>query len=192
MLPFVQAPAPVQKRRVGTTITGILEIPVLGGLTVDESDTITELLDNTPAPLIPAAKLADAISISEEITISEAFKIIQDSLNNRDMEPAANAIRLKYADRIEAMAKLMNASSRLNTVATVTALIRHRLDRPTWSMEETRKLPGPLIEGIYGLSLDEQEAENLPSSPRTDEELKKPQPATPQTMKRRGTKSSGT
>jgi hypothetical protein len=191
VLPFVQAPAPVQKRRIGTPTTGIIEMPILGGLTVDESDTITDLLADAPAPLVPVAKLSDAIATAEEITISEAFQLIQDSLAGANLEPAANAIRLKYADRIEAMAKTVSASTRLSTVATVTALIRHRLDRPTWSLAETRKLPGPLLEGIYRLSLDEQAAEDLPSAPHTDEDLKKPHPEPSPTSKRRGTRSSG-
>lgn len=192
MLPFVLAPAPVEKRRVGTSATGVLEIPVLGGLTVCESNTIAELLDSHESTLASAAKLADAIAVAEEITISEAFKIVEDTVSGRPMEPAADTIRLKYASSIEDIYKVYRNSSRQTAEATVTAIIRHRLDRPNWNVDDTRTLLKPLFDGIYALALDEQEAEDMPSSPVSEEDLKKPLPESPRPSKRTGAKSSGT
>ena len=192
MLPFVQAPAPVKTRRVGNDATGILEVPLLGGLTVEESNTISEILRDEQSSLVAGAKLADAIAVDEKITISEAFRIIEDTVAGRTLEPAADTIRLRYASRIEDIVKIFRDSSRRSAEATVTAIIRHRLCLPDWSVTDTRGLLRPLYDEIYSLALDEQEAESMPSSPYTDEDLKKPQPARRRPSKPTGTKSSGT
>jgi len=191
VLPFVQAPAPAKKRRIGNDASGIIEMEERGGLTVNESNTITELLDSQQSSLASAAKLADAIATEQSITITEAFKIIEDSIAGAKLEEAADTIRLRYADRIQQIHTYLKQGQQRTAEATVTALIRHRLAQPKWSVEDTCKLDQALFDGIWLLALDEQEAENMPSNPPTEDELKKPQPETPAKPKRTGTKSSG-
>lgn len=192
MLPFVQAPAPVTTRRVGNDASGILEIPVRGGLTVDESNTISDLLAAEQSTLVAGAKLADAIAAEEGISITEAFQIIENTIAGRPLEPAADTIRLKNAERIAEVHRIFDRSSRLTTVATVTALIRHRLNLPNWGVNDTSAMAQVLLDDIYVLALDEQKAENMPAAPPTEDDLKKP-PAEPRRQtKRTGKKSSGT
>lgn len=192
MLPFVQPPAPVSKRRVGNASTGILEIDVRNGLTVDESNTIADLLNAEQSSLVAGAKLAEAIAAEEKISISEAFQIIESTIMGRTLEPAANEISLRHATKIQEVHRIYNASSRRTTEATVTAILRHRCKLPTWTLDDTRGLDRALFDDLWKLALDEQEAESMPSTPPSEADLKKPQPETPAKQKPTGTKSSGT
>lgn len=191
MLPFVKAPAATTTRRVGNDQSGILEMAVRGGLTVAESNTISELLSAEESSMVAGAKLADAIATEEQISISEAFQIIESTVAGKTLEPAADAIRLRHAPRIQSIVTLFRNSSQRSAEATVTALIRSRCNLPAWSIADTCGMDRALFDDIWQLALDEQEAEAMPSSPYTEEDLKKPQPETPRTQKRTGTKSSG-
>lgn len=191
MLPFVQAPATREKRRLGNATTGVIEMEVRGGLTVAESNTISDLTTTEQSSLVAGAKLADAIATEEGVSITEAFQVIESTIAGRQMEEAAQAISLRHAHRIAEVHRIYTASSRLSIEATVTALIRHRCDLPQWSLSDTRGLDGALFDDIWALALDEQEAEALPSSPPSEADLKKPPQETPPAPKRTGKASSG-
>ena len=191
MLPFVQPPAARTTRRIGNEQCGVIEMVVRGGLTVAESELISELQTEHTSSLELGAKLAEAIAATENITITEAFDIVQAAVRSEVMEPEARAIMLRHATEIAAIVKLLNRNSSLSMHATVTALIRTRCDRPEWSHADTLTLEGPLFDGIWQLALDEQSTEKMPSSPPTEDELKKPPQDSAPTPKPRGTKSSG-
>lgn len=178
-------------RRVGNDATGILEFPVRGGLTVEESDTIAELLASEEPSLVAGAKLADAIAAEESISITEAFQVIENTVAGRTLEPAADTIRIKHAERIAEVTRIFDRSGRMTSIATVTALIRHRLNLPAWNVSDTTKLPRLLRDEIWMLAMDEQEAEALPSPPPSEDDLKKQPAEPPRNQKRTGTKSSG-
>jgi hypothetical protein len=190
-LPFLSAPRQHLPRRVGTLDSGILEIPVLGGLTVDESDTISELLAADQSAFVKGAQLADAIAVEESISIAEAFAIIEQAITGTKLEEAAEAIRLKHAERIEAVVRCYSAAGSRTMNASVTAIIRHRLDRPTWSLQDTRKLAQVLRQDIWQLVQDEQAAEGLPENRPSEEELGKQQPGNGRGRRRTGPASSG-
>lgn len=192
MLPFVVPPAPSTKRYIGTAQSGVIEVEVIGGLTVAESDTISDLVNEDQSSFVQAAKLADAIATAESISQLEAFTIIENAISGVDLESNADAIRLRHAERIHEIAKLYRHSASRNVEASVTALIRHRLDRPRWTLEDTRQLHGALKNGIWQLVLDEQAAENLPFEPPSEEELGKPPADDGSGTKRTGRKSSTT
>jgi hypothetical protein len=191
VLPFVQPPAANSTRRIGNEQCGIIEMVVRGGLTVTESDLISDLQAEHTSSLEVGAKLAEAIAATENITITEAFDIVQAAVRKDDMEPEARAIMLRHAAEIASIVKLLQRNGRLSTHATVTALIRTRCNRPEWSHADTLALDSPIFDGIWQLALDEQSAENMPSSPPTEDELKKPPQDNAPTPKPRGTKSSG-
>lgn len=172
-LPWAAAPRQHPPRRVGTLDSGILEIPVLGGLTVDEADTISELMAEDQSAFVRGAKLADAIATEESINITESFSIIEQAITGATLEEAADAIRLRHAGRIEEVARCYSAAGSRTMNASVTAVIRHRLNRPTWGLENTRKLPQVLRQDIWQLVQAEQAAEGLPENRPTEEELGK-------------------
>lgn len=190
-LPFLTPPAPVSTRQIGNSRCGILELEVRGGLTVFESATIAELLAGEQSSFVKGAQIADAIAKEESITLAEAFQIVESAISARPLEPEADAIRLRQAARIQEVAQVYHHAGQRHMEATVCALVRSRLQMPDWTIEQTRTLDKVLFDGIYLLATDEQAAENMPSVPVDEEELKKPQPVSAKKRPRTGPKSSG-
>lgn len=192
MLPFLKPPAPTSKRRIGNDHCGVLEIEVRGGLTVGESATISELLANEQSSFVRGAQIADVIAKAEDISLSEAFSIVEGAIGARTLEPKAEEIRLRHADAIAELARVFAQAGQSNMEASVTALIRYRLGQPEWSMDDTRKMHKALFQGLWQLVQDEQAAENLPTEPVTEEELGKQPPGTGKRRPRTGPLSSTT
>lgn len=192
MLPFVQPPAPTTTRRVGNDHCGILEFPVRGGLTVGESSTIAELLASEQSAFVRGAQIADAIAKEEAISLTEAFSICEQAVSGAVLEPEADAIRVKHADRIQQLAESYAKAGQRNMEASVTALIRHRLALPEWSLADTQAMDRALFQAIWQLVLDEQAAENMASAPVSEDELGKPQRANGSPKRRTGRPSSTT
>lgn len=188
-LPFIQPPQARELRRVGNDITGILEVPVLGGLTVGESATISELLAMEQSSFVAGAKVADAIAKQEDITITEAFSLIESAISGRELEPQAEVIRLRHAQAIEKIAGIYAKAGQRSLEATVTAILRHRLNMSEWGIEDTKGLPRALFNDLWKLAQAEQDAENQPVTLHSEEELKKPLPADGKPPGRTGRKS---
>lgn len=192
MLPFIQPPAATSTRRIGNAQSGIIEVEERGGLTVGESATISELLAGETSSFVKGAQIADAIAKEEDISLTEAFQIIESAISGRALEPEANAIRLRNAARIEEVARVYAAAGQRNLEATVTALVRSRCAGcETFGLEDVRKMDKALFEGLWALAQDEQAAEDLPATPPSEEELgKRPREGT-SARRRTGTSSSG-
>ena len=191
-LPFLTAPAEPTIRRCGTAATGILEFPVYGGITVAEADTISDLMASSQSSFVQGARLAETIAKVEDISISEAFTIIELSMRGVSLEDAAEAIRQRHEDAINNLALIYAAASKRNMTATVTALVRHRLNLPNWGIDDTGTLLQPLFNDIWALAEEEQDAEHRGNSePPGDEMLGKPPVASGAPRKRTGSKSAG-
>lgn len=176
-LPFVVAPAKVKRQRVGTKATGIVELPVLGSLQVGEVITVSDLTGDDESSVVIAAKLAQRISGEQEITISEAFALVEAAALGKDLAPEQDAIRLQYLPEVAELTKSWVERGRKRMLASVTALIQHRLERPGWSMADTVKLPQPLMEALFAFFEAERSAAEPDSyAPPSEEEIKKPQP----------------
>ncbi len=191
MLPFITPPAAPTTRRVGNDRCGVLELEVRGGLTVGESATIAELLAGEQSSFVRGAQIADAIAKEESLSLTEAFQIIESAIGGRTLEPEADAIRLRHAERIDEVSRVFALAGRRDREATVTALIRSRCNLPNWSLKDTQDLHQDLFDDLWLLAREEQDAEDMPSAPPTEEELKKQPPALPAAKKRPGPKSSG-
>ncbi len=191
-LPFIQAPAAPATRRLGTAASGILELPVLGGFTVGEAAFMSQLLAKEQSAFVKGAQIADAIAKAEEISISEAFAIIESAISGRSLEPRAEEIRTKHAALIQEVAQVYASAGQNNMEATVTALIRFRCHLPGWSLEDTRQMHRTLFNGIWELAQEETKAEDMTSEPPTEEVLGKRLAADGAGTKRTGRKSSGT
>jgi hypothetical protein len=188
-LPFLVAPRQHQARRVGTLDSGILEIPILGGLTVAESATIAELLASDINVFVQGAQLADAMAQAEEISQAEAFAIVEHVMSGTKLDGKAEEIRVRYAERLEALAKVYAATGDRNIRANVTAVIRHRLGPVDWEMPDD--FPRVLLQDIWQLVVDEQTAENLPANRPTDDDLKKQLPVSGKRRAQTGKPSTG-
>lgn len=179
-------------RRIGTDASGIIELPVLGGLTTDEDDWIAELTAEHEPLIVQVARTSERIAVEEGISLVEAFDVVQKAVAGTAIEGAAGEIRLRQAERIAQVARMAVTNGKRDILVAVTALLRGRGNRPEWTIEDTRALPGAIRRGIYALVEDEQSAEmRRPAEPPTEEELGKSQP---DSGKRRGTtgrRSSG-
>jgi len=192
ILPFLQPPAAHEPRRVGNANSGILEIPVLGGLTVEESATASDFLSSEQSAFVEGAQIADGIAVEEGISLLEAFELVEASLSGKDLEPKAEAIRVKHADAIQRVARIYAASGQRNMDAHVTAILRCRLNLPSWGLSNTRKLDKALYNDIWQLVQDEQASEGREVEPTNEAELKKPSPGSGKGMKPTGRKSRST
>lgn len=191
MLPFITPPAPRTTRQIGNAQVGVLEVEVRGGLTVGESATISELLAEEQSSFVRGAQIADAIAKEESISLTEAFQVIESAIAGRPLEADADAIRLRHAERIAEVARVYSKAGQVNMTATVTALVRSRCNLPSWGLSDTEAMDKPLFDGLWQLAQDEQSAEDLPSSPPSEDELKKQLPAAPAGNKRTGRRSTG-
>lgn len=190
-LPFAVQPRQHPPRRVGTLDSGILEIPIRGGLTVAESATISELLATDVNVFVLAAQLSDAIAKHEDISQPEAFAIVEQVMSGIKLEGKAEEIRLSYAERLEALAQQYATTGQRNIEASVTAILQHRLGLVDWTLTDTQAMPRVLLTDIWQLIVDEQAAENLPANRPTDDDLKKQRPVSGSSRKRTGPASSG-
>lgn len=192
-LPFVRPPKTRELRKLGNATSGVLEFPVLGGLTVGESALINELMANEQSAFVEGARIADGIAKAEGISLSEAFAIIEDAVRGRALEERAEEIRLHHAARIDALSRLYAAAGQKNMAATVTALIACRLEQPQWSLQDTKTLHRTLFDAIWALAQEEQEAEAQdPPAPPDEESLGKQPEDSGESRKRIGVKSAGT
>lgn len=188
-IPWAVAPRQNPPRRVGTLDSGILEIPVLGGLTVDESRAIAELTAEDVSAFVLGAELADVIAQAEEISQVEAFAIIEQAMTGAVLEGKAEEIRLRYAKRLEAVTLAYSRTGQRNIEASVTAIMRERLGLTDWVLPPT--FPRVLLNDIWQLIQDEQAAESLPANRPTEDDLKKRPPANGRRRAPTGPPSSG-
>lgn len=189
-LPWIVAPRQHQPRRVGTLDSGILEIPVRGGLTVDEARIVAELTADDVSAFVLGAQLAELIAAEQDgISLLEAFAIVEDTMSGKTLDDRANEIRIRYAERLEAVTHAYAAAGQRNIQASVTAIMRERLGMTDWVMPAD--FPRVLLDDIWALICDEQAAENLPANRPTAADLGKPLPAAGSRKRRTGRSSSG-
>lgn len=178
-LPFVVAPAKRKTERIGSKATGILELPVLGSLQVAEVIDVSDLISGDEKGPVVAAQLAQRISAEQEISLLEAYTLVEQAAVGAQLSDAQEALRLQYLPAIAELTKLYVQTGRKRMLASVTALIRHRLERPGWSLEDTLKLGQPLMEALFAFFERERTAaEPLTAAPPSEEEIKKSPPGT--------------
>ena len=193
---YKKPPAAPQTRLIGNEQVGILEVPVLGGLTIEEDETIDEMINSADSVVVLASQAAQRIVLEEnrtraegepELTSLEAYRIIEDACFHRTMEPKAHSISIRHAEAIVAVRTAHKELESFRSKALVTALLRHRLgvhDIPP-------KFPRLLYYGLLALGEEEKTSEEFPSVPMTAEALGKPPRAKRAARKRTGTPDSG-
>jgi len=187
-LPFIQPPAEPKMRRCGNEQTGILEFPILGGLTVGESQIIGQLSGSQESSLAESARLAQQIAKTESISLAEAFGVIEKSLSGTLDDPKQMELVERHQEVIDKLRVFFAQQGIKTQTATVTALIRCRLNLPDW--DDLAHLPQALFDDIWDLAQAETAAEeNEPSAPPTEEELGK-QPEASKNGKRLTTTAS--
>jgi hypothetical protein len=192
-IPWVVQPATRTTKRLGNDSTGIIEMPVCGGLLTGEDRLIGELIAEQGDLQKAEAELCDLIATSEGITLMEARQIILNYANNAEQDPAAAAIADKHAAAIATYQALTRSYGYLLMDATVTALMVGRLGMKGWTIEDTRnsdQMTRGLYLAIWEFAQEEAAAERGEKSEVTEESLGKPS-AAPPARKRTGKSSSG-
>ena len=190
-LPFVVPPAPREIRRVGNEQTGVLEIEMRGGLTVYESALISDILIHEQSAFVRGAQIADTIAKEEEISLVEAFNLIEAAVGGGEQDPASEEIRLRHSDRINELIGIYAQAGQRNMQATVTALIKSRCCLPDWELADTQAMDTQLFEELWDLAREEQAAEKMQKAKPTEDDLKKQPPVEKTATKRTGRRSSG-
>jgi hypothetical protein len=187
-LPFIQPPAAPKMHRCGNEQTGILEFPILGGLTVGESQIISQLSGSQESSLAESARLAQQIAKTENISLAEAFGVMEKSLSGTLDDPKQMELIERHQEVIDKLRVFFAQQGIKTQTATVTALIRCRLNLPDW--DDMAHLPRALFDEIWDFAQAETAAEeNEPSAPPTEEELGK-QPEASKNGKRLTTTAS--
>lgn len=178
-LPFVVAPSKPKTKRIGTKATGILELPVLRSLQVAEVVAVSDLTTEQDPAIVVAAKLAQRISAEQQISITEAYTLVEAAALGNELSAEQEALRIQYLPEISELTRCWVQRGRDRMLASVTALIRCRLDRPQWTMEDTGHLPQALMEGLFAFFEEERQAAEEPTgAPPSEEEIKKQPPGT--------------
>jgi len=181
-------PAAPTVKVIGNETLGTIAVPVLGGLTIEEDDTIAEILDSADSVVVLASRTAQAIALAEEdVTDLEAYRIIEDATFHRDMEPAAQAVSIRHAEAIQKVREAYKTMGTLRRRAVVTAILRHRLGES----EIPAGFPRALFDAIAAIGEEEQAAEKMPPKPMTAKALGKPPRERMPARKRIGTSDSG-
>ena len=113
-------------RRCGNDQTGILEFPVLGGLTVGESQIISQLSGSQESSLAESARLAQQVAKVEGISLSEAFGVIEKALSGTLDDPKQIELVERHQEVIDRLRVFFAQQGIKTQTATVTALIRCR------------------------------------------------------------------
>ena len=191
-LPFVTQPLKAKKRKVGSKATGILSVPIYGSLTVGEVIDVEAIVGDEEVSVVAMAKLAQQIEAEQNISVEEAFTIVERGAFNTRLEGEKERIRIQYVAQIAELTQLYIKMGRRRQVAHATALIRSRCDRPEWENSQTESLPQKLVEDLAALFREEASlSEEMPSGPPNEEQIKKSQPGTESQEDTAGNQSSG-
>jgi hypothetical protein len=178
-LPFAVAPAKTKLVEIGTKQTGILKLPSYGSLLVGETITVTDLLGDSEAPIVASARLAQRIAGEQEVSLVEAFDLINLAIGGGELSADQERIRIAYLQELVELTKAFIDNGTRRKQAAVTALLRHRADRPEWALEATTQLPTLLFEQLFEFYERERQAADPDSGePASEEAIKKQPPGT--------------
>ena len=171
-LPFIQPPAEPKMHRCGNEQTGILEFPILGGLTVGEAQIISQMSGGQESGMTEGAKIAQQIAKTEGISLSEAFGVVEKAITGTLDDKKQVELAERHQASIDQLRVFFLQQGSKTAAATVTALIRCRLNLPDW--DDMAHLPQALFDDIWAFAQSEQDQEESePASPPTEEELGK-------------------
>ncbi|MBD2005615.1 MULTISPECIES: hypothetical protein [Cyanophyceae] len=194
-LPFKITPKQNTKL-VGDEASGVLEIPVLGGLKVGEQIAVDEAIRSLPNTFAEASRLAVKVDAEQELgdllfafdivaTPSweeyqkEEIEILQSEgklspkeAQKRQSELEAKAkifrqCRIRYAPDILALNANSEQAGRAKQLAAVSAILAHRVD-DSWTTEDSKDLSDALFQKIWEFAQDEMTGEAEPEKPTAE------------------------
>ena len=188
-LPFITKPKSPETLRIGNNDIGVLEIPKLGDLSINERIWIKEQLKNVPDIRKSAAQLAQAIAVKSNITQVEVY----------DALVSGNTVILQeHLEEVMTFQTLMGEVASARSLMYATAILLFRL-APEWTSEDTgdaNQIHPALVAEVATFAFREEsqwaktdEDEAVEPEVTTDEDLGKL--STPPKRSRSGAKSTG-
>ena len=174
--------------RIGNEDSGIIELPVCGGLLRKEREIVDELTRSGESLYVVSARAAARISESEGISLSESLRVLQGG----DQNESTGDIRLRHAELLRDVIAASMEESKLHKMATITAMMRVRGGVPDWQISDWDDQPDLIIDGVYALASVELAAEPIREQRMpSEEELGKPPAASGKTSHSTGKHASG-
>lgn len=160
-LPFKTAPK-AQTAEVGSEKVGIIELPVLGDITVREQAWINENLAEQ-SNFLEIARISNKIARAEKVDpiVAHNFltKSIADSLGRQtsEMTKKEQSWQVRYAREIESLSHYLLKNQWERQAVTAAALIRFRIEgMEDFGREDAMDLSQVLVQEIYGFAIMEQ------------------------------------
>ena len=176
VLPFLHKPAEPKVKLCGNELSGVLEFPVYGGLTVGESHIIEQMTATEQPKLVKAAQFSEVVAKRAGISRTEAYNLVQRSVGMQELSEDEAKIMDAYEKEINEQRLFFHALNVRSSDAQVIALVRCRLGLPDW--DDLANMHKALYSDILELSEEEIAAENMPAAtPPTEAELGKPSAA---------------
>ena len=179
-LPFKTQPK-LSMRTAGNDQVGVLEFPVYGDLTVNESNWIAEQTSKR-STFLELARVTNKVAREAKIDPVAAHGFLQRCASSAlGIEVAFSkkeeGFKIKFAREIEGLTRFLLQNQWDRTLTTVAALIRFRLDDMSdFEVEDAKALPNKLVTDVYAIALLEQgevTEEELESVPDLASDLKK-------------------
>lgn len=160
-LPFKTQPKK-ETKLVGDEVSGILEIPVFGDVTVREQAWITERLSNQ-STFRETARVANKISRAEKgFTPMGAHSLVTRCVTTAlsgesEFTQDEENLRIKYSREIDELIQYLLDQQWRRQLVTAAALVRFRVKgQETFDEDDARDLPNQLVTDLYGLAMLEQ------------------------------------
>lgn len=163
-LPFKTAPK-AETTELGSEKVGIIEMPVLGDITVREQAYINEEMA-TNSTFLEIARISNKVARAEKIDPIAAHqfitKVIADSLGRQvsALSEKEQNWQVVYAREIEYLSHYLLKNQWERQAVTAAALIRFRIKgMEKFDREDAKDLSQVLVQEIYGFAIFEQTGE---------------------------------
>lgn len=162
-LPFKVAPKSRKVETIGNEEIGILELERRNCLLVEEAIVFEQVAKRQRESTLKLYRLAEKISQDLDVSLLEALDLI------RQGDIAGNETLLRYLPELTALSDGDSTFS-LDKAEVVTATIRCRLGQPDWSLEDTKAMDEPLIDGLFEFVTNEKTGWETPEVDPAEEE----------------------
>lgn len=179
-LPFKTQPMQ-STRTAGNEQVGILEFPLYGDLTVNETNWISEQTSRR-STFLELARVTNKVAREAKIDPVAAHSFLQRCASSAlgivvEFTKKEEAYKIKFAREIEALTRFLLENQWDRTLTTVAALIRFRLeDMGDFDTDDAKELPNKLVSDVYAIALLEQgeiKEEDIDAAPDLATSLKK-------------------
>lgn len=159
-LPFKTQPQKAT-RTAGNDTVGVLEFPIYGDLTVNETNWISEQTSKR-STFLELARVTNKIAREAKVDPVVAHDFLQRCASTAlgieaTFTKKEEGMKIKFAREIEGLTRFLLENQWDQTLTSVAALIRFRLKgMEDFEVDDAKELPNKLVNDVYGIVLLEQ------------------------------------